>query len=448
MSTSHARRNLFEDPITESSSAPELAGSSPTTITAQFNERAPMNKWAVELQKGYSNVAEAILKEAQGRQLAAVRTDEPNSVLTFAIVEVLSRIPSMFLVELMGGNLPLAAAKEERVRRKLQQFSEFATARLLQLQNKQETAPCIYVRYLVNAEGNSPTPNDLLGIIAQMRRYERGEVDTYRLDRIVAATAHPRLAPRYCHSQSQRQTVHSFCDNVERFLHTIVEEDMNKPLPSPLKYVGYSSSYRTRLESHNNHAAESPGPMCLMEMLFRNKWEQTMFPSYQERYAAKAKQLYRLHSYVVFVPHSASYAALSELVVTIITESMYYTGQGFNIGNPGQNNPISEYNHTQWDICERWMATNSDWHSNMKAWKMQQKAITDNRSNIQIGMERDRAKCEVMFGRLHDELQENEKYPNTKLERTNTSEVNAKLTAISKRFGLDWRSVRNQKPEI
>ncbi|KAF2877175.1 hypothetical protein BDV95DRAFT_464967, partial [Massariosphaeria phaeospora] len=114
-------------------------------------------------------------------------------------------------------------------------------------------APVIYVRELVDENGQSPAPRELAQVLEVLRAYVSGlrtmDEDNAALDCVSrnGRTTADMITGGFHYFlrgvADRALTLLAFCYALEQRLLKISAEDSDKPLPVPLRYVGYAVKF-------------------------------------------------------------------------------------------------------------------------------------------------------------------------------------------------------------
>jgi hypothetical protein len=361
------------DRISTKSLTPEQA--------AYVMKRSPNNKWAkllfqessnkilARMETGFSVLANAIMEEARTRRIGCIKgAHEGVEFLRYTIREVVMAIPSCFLCELVGGSIAGMEVKSLECRKLLREYEAFA-----ETEYEKKFPPCIYIRTLSNEKGESPSPRQLFKILGDMKDYADGKANIRAVDAKQGGyNSKAGVLSRYCKDRSARLRLRIWCGRLERTVRDRVQvEDYDSPLPSPLVYIGFATDNKRRKDQHKKHLGYNP--MYLMETLFSMEFSRKLGPnlSLQEVSKLRSSDLFRMVHHVVYIIPTAAQVAISEIVITMLADSMLvYNGLGFNIGNPGENN-AADYDDDQWSVYARFSMEHSPWIENCEVFRCQ-----------------------------------------------------------------------------
>jgi hypothetical protein len=247
--------------------------------------------------------------------------------------EIIASMFTKVLTELMGGNLPQAIECDPDLK-----------ASMLTLKNRSGSGhPGIYVRFLVSRRGLSPTPNELRMGIQDLKAYARiynctmsddevkkietqigaGEYNGFGSRHLGARRYLSKDIPKkkYEFSEERIKAVVIFISALEAMLDAIPADEQDKPLRSPLKYVGYAMNCKDRnTHNHDKHS----GSNFLMSL-----FEAIMMARFQQRY--------KMRWWVVALAMSKDAVHGSEMIITALTQGYIETGTGFAHHSAGES---------------------------------------------------------------------------------------------------------------
>ena len=275
---------------------------------------SPFAKAATE---GIDRLVECVLEEEL--RLSKTLRKVPIQHLKTIGISIVMSMETAVLDALLRGNLPFLYFTDFQVRRSIQ--------RLWKLRSSQ---PSCYGQWLVDANGISPSPEELGSVVKRMRRYITPENPkdielALQIDRVKTKSwpmERTRAGVRkYLCSQNMSgqpsldriKEVKKFCENLMERLKALPSHKYRVPLAAPLCEIGYSKDSGKRLKAHFAHKS-SNYIMCLMEATF-----EINFPG-----------KYQMFRSVIFPIWCAAHAATSEIILTRICDGYTTNGGGFS----------------------------------------------------------------------------------------------------------------------
>ncbi|KAI6833120.1 hypothetical protein KC332_g6643 [Hortaea werneckii] len=210
--------------------------------------------------------------------------------------------------------------------------------------------PGIYGNWLVDAQGQSPTPTELRRMIAKARDYvdENGNSDAAnRVDKqkapIVRRATSAGGLRKYLSKEDGRtipERVHhikNFCDQLEARLNLIPASDVDVPLRAPLCEFGFSINLIKRLKDHKNHVNSN---------YIMNLFEAIATTVHGSKYA--------IEQHIVYIIPWGHLCELAEIFATRIGFGMTGLGGGFSHQLPGRNNSSAyKVSDEDWEEAEK-----------------------------------------------------------------------------------------------
>ncbi|KAF2430223.1 hypothetical protein EJ08DRAFT_679285 [Tothia fuscella] len=288
----------------------------------QLTVAAQTNEYAAACTLGYANLIRLVYDKEIAIDRAAIRGIH---WLAFrdACLDILASITTPILLPLMGGNLARVSHDDPATAQLLKEFASRSKKPILQ--------PGIYVRLLVDPQGLSPTPNELLNVVEYLREYAlmTGDIDItefVQIDEMVgnawraADTRQGKM--RYLSSatstlptkpsKSRFNALLNFCNALESCLVAIPNASVDEPLTSPLAYVGYARDAAARNDQHHDHKSSN----FLMDLT-----EATCMHLFNRRY--------RMKRHIVALLCDLTQAQSAEVLITVIANAYADTGGGF-----------------------------------------------------------------------------------------------------------------------
>ncbi|EON69680.1 hypothetical protein W97_08932 [Coniosporium apollinis CBS 100218] len=275
-----------------------------------------LSKYAETLRdKGYMAVVEQVWadEEQTGHQ-----TFQAVDGVMFkrAALRVLTSTHTCLLREIIEGNLAKAYRQDPKVREVLQ-----VNRRKLNMRQ-----PYIYQQVLVDGNGDSPSAQQLLKIVAYLRTYITAD-DPQLSNNIDNAVGNPRVSltrsqagyRRYLAktsndqlSRRKRRQLRTFCTNLSHWCDNIPLKEMEEPLKKPLTEFGYTNNAMVRFKDHAAHR-QSNYLMNATEAVCRIHFPQ-----------------FAIERHVIFYIWSADQASVAEVLFHDLGGGYIHTGSGFS----------------------------------------------------------------------------------------------------------------------
>jgi hypothetical protein len=227
--------------------------------------------------------------------------------LMFTLWLIMAGWDPLILEHLVHGDLPAAALTDAELEKKLRKLKNIPAIN--------ECCPCIYMQYLVDTIGKSPTPEILGKILDFVEMYAKAEdvKDMAFVARIDSALASPNWGrisaiagrKRYLESPEQTKTCLNWAKAARERMEGL---PMNEPLVRPWAECGYATYPTERLDQYAKHNS-SNYLMNLTDAICRLE-----FPSY------------RIRQYVVHHIVHYTHAMYDEILASRV--SLAYTTQG------------------------------------------------------------------------------------------------------------------------
>jgi hypothetical protein len=212
-------------------------------------------------------------------------------------------------------------------------------------------APGVYCKHLVSEEGLSPSANELYRITARLRHYvQGGSIDAMEIDNAMRNNRSSiedvnRGSHFYLNGSRGRTTkVITFCQALNNRLDGMPDKD--DPLPIPLKYVGYSKQVNERQKAHRYGSSS-----WLMQLVLA---------ACRIEFGAQ----YKMYDYPVCFLADQNEASIAEVLISVITDSVYNTGGGFGVFQCGvqvssakQDNLPFDQRDANWVSCQEFRST-------------------------------------------------------------------------------------------
>lgn len=211
------------------------------------------NPYAARAGNGFPSLIDAVLKEefALSRTLLGADLTYVKNLAR----EVLKLTNGSVLDAILRGNIAWMHRTDPKVKKALDV-----------LWSRREIQPSIYMQVLVDKDGLSPSPSELVALIDRLREYCKTDGDpvlAHHVDNYKTRTWHTLESSRsgkrkYLTKpgtaiQSKRRVMEvlTFYDNLEARLRKT--SGWAKPLDMPLVEFGYTHNAEQRLRAHRNH---------------------------------------------------------------------------------------------------------------------------------------------------------------------------------------------------
>ncbi|KAK7525709.1 uncharacterized protein IWZ02DRAFT_431249 [Phyllosticta citriasiana] len=213
----------------------------------------------------------------------------------------------------------------------LKRFLQDSMAEVRAHSEAKQHQPVIYVQYLANAQGESPTVNELKEIISLVKRYiDGGDQDVEFACIIDTARDLPSKKKirwdygerRYLgqYAKDRKVRANDFCNAV---LARCQGCDGNSR-PRPFSEVGYTNQARTRLQSHLKHESSN----WLMNLV--------------DAICAVHFRSYKIQQFVIYKIWDDMQSSVAEIIFNRLAQSPLETGFGFAYYPAGRSTFSSE----------------------------------------------------------------------------------------------------------
>ncbi|KAI6837485.1 hypothetical protein KC340_g6382 [Hortaea werneckii] len=210
--------------------------------------------------------------------------------------------------------------------------------------------PGIYGNWLVDAQGQSPTPTELRSMIEKARDYvdEDGDSDVAnRVDKqktpIVRRATSAGGLRKYLSKDDGRTItervahIENFCDQLEARLDLVPASEVDRPLRAPLCEFGFSINLTKRLKDHKTHVNSN---------YIMNLFEAVAMTLHGSKFA--------IEQHVVNIIPWGHLCELAEIFATRIGFGMTGLGGGFSHQLPGRNNSSAyKVSDEDWEEAEQ-----------------------------------------------------------------------------------------------
>ncbi|KAF2139518.1 uncharacterized protein K452DRAFT_310478 [Aplosporella prunicola CBS 121167] len=269
---------------------------------------------------------------------------------------ILCATPQVILNELVGGNLTRAVRKNpdaERVTNLYKKRAEHGNA----------AGPGIYHIVLVDEEGLSPTPRELLKVIEAMRQYcdttSGNDSIAFDIDNAVKSTQ-VLLSQTQPGERRYLEKV-GWSAALEARIKQLPTDLQDKPLHPPLRYIGYGNPAK-RLENHIKHQS-SNYIMNLTESTCRAVWKNRGF---------------RVEGFPIYWCETPEACIASEVLFTAIADGYTREGGGFSHHPAGQNNKCEDVTLAQWECNCLWVDKLTPLELSIRAFNARKWALREN----------------------------------------------------------------------
>jgi hypothetical protein len=294
-----------------------------------------------------------IWDEASGQGHPIVKDMEQTDFL-YSATCILASIPNVLLSTLVAGNLEQAIMDNKEVTDLFKPDSTWLGP------SAEDDTPMIYARVLVDKHSRIPTPTQYRNMIARLREYISGDKLFFRraaaleIDSHHSATAEDirQGKHRWLNGNENRaQAVETFCKPLEDRL----EQDT---IRTPHMYIGYTKDPERRRNQHSKGESSS--------------WlQQLVLAAFQAEYPED--DIHFTSRAICYMAYESE-VGLAEAVLTIITDSAYQTGGGFNmvpggiqVGSAKFRHLSTEGKNARWEERQLWRKLETPWFlDNMK----------------------------------------------------------------------------------
>ena len=314
-----ARMKMLED-ITRNG----LGSKHRAALTTPFVLKETISKNAEALEKAYGHsLSDPALTALDLKGMPCdnwVLSRKQQSVHEFVLflvdmVTMLAGIPNIILKHLVLGDIPKEGKTNRELRNKLND---------LLLHRSDDGLPCIYIQYLTDSAGESPTAATLTSILDDVELYIRGygnpaDNDSYKFAMNVDSTARRDQGKRKYITKPEQINVTRRWVTVTRT--RIQRYPPNVPLQRPLSEVGWAKNLQERLTQHAKHQS-SNYLMNLTESICRVKYKD-----------------YGIRQYGIFRIFETEHAMLGEILCSRIAQAYTSHGGGFSHHSAGISTP-------------------------------------------------------------------------------------------------------------
>jgi hypothetical protein len=248
---------------------------------------------------------------------------------------------------------------------------------------KDRNAPNIYVKQLCNTKtGCSPSPDQMLKVIARMRSYVLLNKNAEEIQKALAVDntgGRERSKERQVrkgeqfftqtNNEERIQIIKDFCYVLSRTLSNVPEEDRNTPIKYGLYYVGYALCFAKRKAQHDADNGSSSWFMNFMKAVLIAELDDD------------DKATWGFDDYVVCYCISESEVPVAEQLITLVSSGYYNHGWGLCVHPAGENvasSALFDWRHGDvlklWKDCAEFRAEHTPHNKNIdrEAERMQQ----------------------------------------------------------------------------
>jgi hypothetical protein len=238
-----------------------------------------------------------------------------------SIRSMLASFDSKVLKHLVMGDIPRAARQDRQLEKAL---------RKLMNMEKKTRCPSIYIQYLVDNQGFSPTPKKLYEILDDAEKYTIGfqdqsntdssdfakKIEGRTLKSIFNVQGRPTGERKYVKKKEHVTNITAWLAATRARLHGCPQDE---PLARPLCEVGYATKPVERLERHSKHQS-SNYIMNLTEAICKTKFPQ-----------------YFIAQFVLFHMFHPVHAMVGEIICSRLSQCYTAHGGGFSHHAAGQS---------------------------------------------------------------------------------------------------------------
>jgi hypothetical protein len=240
---------------------------------------------------------------------------------------LLGDIPLLLLQSLLDGTLDRDVADGDR------RLHDYFTGDSYWMTRQQGSfAPVHYVRSFGDEHGKPPSPRQLFLVLNDLAKYVSGdpqhdetcaEIDrTSGRSRNEAAEIRAGLHHFFDGSVGRPPVLLTFIEAHKAYLATIADDQLDKPIPHALQYVGFTTNVERRAAEHDNGWTS---------------WLTSLFDAVCKRLFQRPDggPVFKFELYVVAFPVNRDECKLGEELLARMCKSYHYTGLGFNIQAAG-----------------------------------------------------------------------------------------------------------------
>jgi hypothetical protein len=340
-------------------------------------------------EEGYWPILDAALEYASGtehrfaEQLEKHMHDRSESMYMDHASNTLCVMPRALLKEVVTGSVA-EAYENSSTGKTSPEFRDM----LDELDEQGGKQACIYMLELADIHGDALGTYQIREIVKELRYYAtKAQVSTiqflhFKIDSLhddewekswsMAGNRRKYLEGK---NPSERQAViHVFCDALELLINGTEDGDDFRP---GLTYIGYAIDAHARREQHSKTGSASTNWLSsLVVSICQVKWPTRGF---------------ELHFHVICLIGDEKQAAISEMLLAVITRSYYWTGRGFNIalcgisvGSIEMPSKPREEKTKLWRAWRHYILNNTPWEENVKWNAAKNKKLIENLQRVPI----------------------------------------------------------------
>jgi hypothetical protein len=258
-------------------------------------------------------------------------------------------IPEQILLATLDGSL--CAKNLSQTDSVISRYYAPSAANYWHMQGQNDFAPALYVHYLADAVGNSPSPRQLMEVIKALQCYAHGNDpfvalvldNTWKPDTSTLDDVQQGCHAHFAGNPYRAHMLVTWCEAIRRLCHDVPSADWDRPLPHALTYCGYTKSISSRGSHYAEHQS-STWLVVLVLVAIRMFYPQSKFD---------------LHTHAVAFIASEEEAGLGERALICCTYSGFRYG-GFCVCPAGSVSSVTlpGMSHDQraltWSALQRW----------------------------------------------------------------------------------------------
>jgi hypothetical protein len=327
-------------------------------LEARAAARQPTVPYDKLLEDSLFAVAAGLIGEVEQLHIPIVDT-ESRADLNPRLMKLLASIPKQLMYQLVAGNIEQATSNDKDM------AELFAPDSVWLEPSAEEDTPLVYARILVDGQSQTPTSAQYTAVIARLREYISGDPKSYssaaKLDsdnrHQVTAGDIRRGDYRWLEGQPKRvQVVETFC----MALPTRIKDGTIK---TPQMYIGYTKDPEKHRKQHDK--GDSSGWL-----------QQLVLAAFEAEFPDNGFHI--AHREICYMAFQWE-VGLAEAFLTILTDSYYETGGGFNVVPGGIQVTSSKFQKLKdaerqqlWNARAHWRHMHTGWwFMNMKNEKKQ-----------------------------------------------------------------------------
>jgi hypothetical protein len=213
-------------------------------------------------------------------------------------------------------------------------------------------SPVHYVRIFADSAGEPPSHEQLSLVLSTLQKYASGDQrydqlcadidNTTRTNRTDAAAIRKGQHHYFKGSLSRVRNLYTFIAAQQAYLDTITPETRDRPIPDPLRYIGFTTNFARRASEHAD--GESSWLMTLFSVVCRHHFKRP-----------DGIPMFEFETFAVAFPINRDECQLGEELLCRLCKSYYYNGLGFNIQHGGIGEVASKLNQgSEEDARRKW----------------------------------------------------------------------------------------------